>query len=122
MRAKDRLGRSGEDLAEAHLRAAGLTVLARNWRSTERSVPGELDIVARDGAALVFCEVKTRRGDGFGAPAEAISAAKLRRLRRLSRVWLAAHPHGGGPIRFDVVAVLAPPDGPARITHLAGIR
>ena len=68
MHPKDALGRYGEDLAAEHLRRQGLTVLARNWRCAR----GELDIVARDGSALVICEVKTRRGTGYGHPVEAV--------------------------------------------------
>jgi putative endonuclease len=53
MRVKDAVGRFGERLAADHLRAAGLTILATNWRCPA----GELDIIARDGATLVFVEV-----------------------------------------------------------------
>ena len=60
MRAKDAVGRYGEDVAARHLTEAGLVVLARNWRCRE----GEIDIVARDGDVLVVCEVKTRREHG----------------------------------------------------------
>ena len=62
MRAKDAWGRYGEDVASRYLAEAGLVVLERNWRCPA----GEIDIVARDGAALVVCEVKTRRDDAFG--------------------------------------------------------
>jgi putative endonuclease len=54
MRFKDALGRHGEDVAVAYLVDAGLTIIARNWRCAD----GELDIIAQDGAALVFCEKK----------------------------------------------------------------
>jgi putative endonuclease len=58
VRAKDALGRHGEEVAARHLAAAGLVILDRNWRCAA----GEIDIVAADGDALVICEVKTRRG------------------------------------------------------------
>jgi putative endonuclease len=116
---KDALGRLGEELAARHLTDAGLQVLARNWRCRE----GEIDLVARDGDVLVFCEVKTRAGTGYGAPAEAVHPDKARRLRRLACRWLLDNrPATGGlrfgEVRFDVVAVLRPPGGPARIEHL----
>ena len=57
--ARAALGRYGENLAARHLSDAGLRVLERNWRCRE----GEIDIVARDGRTLVFCEVKTRVED-----------------------------------------------------------
>jgi putative endonuclease len=108
------LGAYGERIAVRVLTDAGLTVLDRNWRCRE----GELDVVARDGDALVFCEVKTRTGTGFGHPVEAVTAEKRRRLRLLARSWLAAHDHHAPDLRFDVVGVHVPARGPARVTHL----
>jgi putative endonuclease len=96
------VGASGEDAAAAWYLAAGYTVLDRNWRVRE----GELDLVAVRGGELVFCEVKTRRGDRFGAPAEAVTAAKQRRLRQLALRWLDAHATvRARELRFDVAAV-----------------
>ena len=88
MAVKDVLGRFGEDTAAAHLERAGLSLVARNWRCRE----GEIDIVALDGELLVFCEVKTRSGLGFGSPAESVSLTKQRRLRVLAARWLGANP------------------------------
>ena len=108
------LGVHGERIATAYLTRAGLHVLDRNWRCRE----GELDIVAREGPALVFCEVKTRRGVGFGHPVEAVTPAKQRRLRILAQRWLAAHDEHAPDLRFDVVGVLVRPSAPALVTHL----
>ena len=108
------LGAHGERIAAAYLTDAGLRLLDRNWRCRD----GELDIVAREADALVFCEVKTRTGTGFGHPAEAVTAAKRRRLRLLAGAWLAAHDHHAHDLRFDVVGVHVPASGPARVTHL----
>jgi putative endonuclease len=108
------LGAYGERVAVRALTDAGLHVLGRNWRCRD----GELDVIARDGDALVFCEVKTRTGTGFGQPAEAVTAAKQRRLRRLAQAWLAAHDHHAPDLRFDVVGVQVPTSGPVRVTHL----
>jgi putative endonuclease len=108
------LGAYGERVAVRLLTDAGLQVLDRNWRCRS----GELDIVARDGSALVFCEVKTRTGSGFGHPVEAVTAVKRQRLRSLARAWLDAHDHHAPDLRFDVVGVLVPAVGPARVTHL----
>lgn len=103
MRVKDAVGRFGEDLAAAELQAAGLTVLDRNWRCSA----GELDLVASDGIAIVFVEVKTRSTVAYGDPAEAVSRAKAARIRRLAVLWLADHPqHRRSEVRFDVVAVV----------------
>lgn len=101
MRVSDALGQFGEQVAARHLESAGLVILDRNWRCAT----GELDIVARDAGCLVFCEVKTRSSGAFGSPAAAVGPAKAARIRRLAASWLAAHPQGGCPVRFDVVAV-----------------
>lgn len=123
--ARQAVGAYGERTAERHLVAHGLVVLARNWRCPE----GEVDLILRDGDELVFCEVKTRRGPAYGTPAEAVVAAKVRRLRRLAACWLSqsrphppADPPVTGPpvIRFDVVSVLPQPRGAARVEHLRG--
>src|SRR6478735_5264859 len=115
--AKDELGRRGEQLAAEHLEnEAGLTVLTRNWRCTE----GELDIVATDATAdtVIFCEVKTRSGVGFGTPFEAVTQGKRRKLRRLGLLWLSENRVKTYPVvRFDVVGVLCLPGEPPRVEH-----
>ena len=108
-----RLGDHGESIAADYLTDAGLRVLDRNWRCRE----GELDIVAGDEGALVFCEVKTRRGIGFGHPAESVTPAKQRRIRVLAQRWLASHDEHAPEIRFDVVGVLVRRDERAEVTH-----
>ncbi|MGH3561802.1 MAG: YraN family protein, partial [Mycobacterium sp.] len=81
------LGALGEQLAIDHLTGQGWQILARNWRCRY----GELDVIAADpaGRTVVFVEVKTRTGDGFGGLAYAVPAEKVRRLRRLAGAWLA---------------------------------
>ena len=116
MAAKDGIGRYGEQVATSHLEQAGYTVLDRNWRCAE----GEIDLVARDGDVLVFCEVKTRSGVAFGDPAEAVIPAKAERLRRLALRWMADRGVLGRDLRFDVVSVLRQPRGAAPARHLRG--
>lgn len=111
------LGRYGEDLAVARLEAAGWQVLDRNWRCRE----GELDIVAVENGVLVFLEVKTRSGRGYGAPVEAVDFRKARRIRVLAARWLAEHgPQGGRDLRFDVVSVLRERGHAPAVEHLRG--
>ncbi len=114
MRTTTELGQRGERIAARYLTDRGLRLLDRNWRCRE----GELDIVARDGDAIVFCEVKTRREVGFGHPVEAVTPAKQRRLRLLAHRWLTSHEEHAPDLRFDVVGVLVRPGGPAVVTHL----
>lgn len=115
-KATNAVGAYGERVACRLLTEAGMALLDRNWRCPA----GEIDIVARDGLTVVFCEVKTRRGYGFGAPAEAVTPVKVRRLRALAARWLAEHPQIRGPVRFDVVSVWPQRCGAAVVDHLRG--
>src|SRR5687767_9160732 len=92
------VGRRGEELAARHLLGLGLTVVDRNVRLPY----GEIDLVARDGADLVFVEVKTRIGDESTAPDELVSATKLQRLERLSEAYVERLGEGDAPWRIDV--------------------
>ena len=107
----------GEQLAARYLEDRGWQVLDRNWRCAH----GEVDLVARDGDCLVFCEVKTRRTDRFGAPVEAVSWSKAARLRRLAAAWLQEHHVRGGRVRIDVIGIVRPEAGPARLRHVVGV-
>jgi putative endonuclease len=98
---RNRLGKRGEDLACDELERRGYVILDRRYRRCR----GELDIVARDGATVVFVEVKTRDGRSFGAAAEAVTALKRRRIVQLAMAYLVEHRLSGSPCRFDVVAI-----------------
>jgi putative endonuclease len=100
--ARKALGAFGEDKAAAWYEAHGYRVVARNWRCRE----GELDIVARRGSTVVFCEVKTRASAASGIPAEAVTPAKQRKLRALAVLWLRASGVRAPELRFDVACVL----------------
>ncbi|MGX1907839.1 YraN family protein [Streptomyces phaeochromogenes] len=118
-KARNALGKYGEDLAARRLTESGMTVLQRNWRSGRA---GEIDIVARDGDALVVCEVKTRRTGTFEHPMAAVTPVKAQRLRGLAERWL--QEHGGAPpggVRIDVVGVLLPDRGAAVVEHVRGV-
>ncbi len=82
--------------------ANGYSVIDRNWRCRQ----GEIDLVARRGRVVVFCEVKTRRSLRFGLPVEAVVPDKVHRLRRLAAQWLSERGQSPEAIRFDVVSVL----------------
>lgn len=118
MRAKDALGRYGEDLAVAHLERQGLTILERNWRCEL----GELDVIAREGARLIVCEVKTRSSERYGSPFEAVGPRKVRRLRQLALRWLDEHQVHVPEIRFDVIGIVQPPAGPPVLQHIKGVQ
>lgn len=116
MAAKDVLGRRGEDLAVEYLTDHGLVVLSRNWRCRD----GELDLVLERDSVIVFCEVKTRSSDRFGAPVEAITRVKQRRLRVLAAKWLDERRPSRRDLRFDVASVMRTRDGRITLDVLEG--
>lgn len=96
------LGCTAEDAACAWLQARGLAVLARNVNYRF----GELDLVMRDGATLVFVEVRRRTASRFGDGAASVTRTKRRRIVLAARAWLARRRGAGDmPCRFDVVSV-----------------
>lgn len=110
------LGAAGEDLATAALVAAGWDVLARNWRSPDPLVRGELDIVAIDveDRALVFVEVKTRRSaSAYGGPLAAVTHAKQAKLHQLGVSFLRETNTRARTIRFDVIGIVVDEAGRA---------
>ena len=94
-------GKAGEDLAADELERRGYEILARRWR--HRS--GEIDIVARDGDALVFVEVKAREDRDFGDAAESVTMRKRQTIVRLARMYAAEARWIDRPCRFDVVTI-----------------
>jgi putative endonuclease len=115
------LGRRGEDAAAEHLIGLGYRIVDRNWRCRS----GEIDLIARcteDGrSAIVFCEVKTRTGLGYGGPLQSITYAKGRRLRQLAGQWLAETGEQADDVRIDAVGVLLLAGRTPEITHIRGI-
>ncbi|MFM1890949.1 MAG: endonuclease [Pseudomonadota bacterium] len=94
------LGEAAERRAAEHLARAGLDLVARNYRCRG----GEIDLVMRDGAALVFVEVRYRSRPGFGTAAESVDARKRRRLILAAEHYLQAN-RVRSPCRFDVVGI-----------------
>jgi putative endonuclease len=117
MRAKDVLGRSGEQAAADYLEAEGFRILERNWRCAD----GEIDIVAVDRHTFVVCEVKTRSGTRYGTPLESVSRLKHSRLRRLAVRWLTAHGVHFDRVRIDIVGVTRDASGGFTIEHVRGV-
>jgi putative endonuclease len=113
------IGALGEQLAVDHLTALGMRVLARNWRCRY----GELDVIATDasGRTLVFVEVKTRTGDKFGGLPEAVTVAKVKRIRRLAALWLAEQDNHWPALRIDVIGVRLGGSRSRELTHLKGV-
>jgi putative endonuclease len=104
------LGASGETAAAAWLETRGYKVIARNVRTRY----GEIDLVLRRGALVVFVEVKSRTSDRFGHPADAIVWRKRRRLVQLAEMCLQRLGLEHCAVRFDVIAVHLSTDGRVR--------
>jgi putative endonuclease len=113
-------GAAGERAAAEMLAALGYEIVERNFRTRY----GELDIVAIDGAVLVFCEVRTRVGQNAIVYAlESIGPAKRLQLRKMAREWFrlnATRTHPTRGLRFDAIAVAITPDG--RVRSLEHVR
>ncbi len=97
-----RPGRREERRAARWYRLRGYRILGTNvWAGGN-----ELDVIARRGRRLVFCEVKSKGGPGFGDPIEMVTLEKQRRLRRAAQAWLQAHPDARElTVSFDVIVV-----------------
>lgn len=116
---KDVLGRAGEDRAARYFEEHGFRILARNWRCAD----GELDLVVADPVAVVVVEVKTRRGDDFGHPFEAIDARKRARLWRLTVAWASANRDvvQGRRVRIDAIGLTGTDPRTALLEHLVDV-
>lgn len=111
-RQRQAIGRWGEDVAAHFLTAQGYTILTRNYRTPA----GELDIVAQDGGAIVFVEVKTRRTASFGPPQAAVTPAKAAHIIASAQHYLLDTEQIDGGWRIDVVAVYGSPRTTPEVT------
>ena len=114
-RAKDELGRKGEELAAARFKKGGWKILERNL-----SLPScEIDIVARDGGTLVFVEVKTRRGEGYADPYAEVPDSRRDRIRRAAGEYLRWRGlDRRTPCRYDIAMIVWPDGEEPRFEHL----
>ena len=112
------LGALGEQLAVDHLSSLGLRIVARNWRCRY----GELDVIAEDlDRTVVFVEVKTRAGDGYGGLAQAVTPQKVRRLRRRAALWRAEQEQHWPAVRIAVIGVRIGQRREPEVFHLQGV-
>ncbi len=95
------IGRQGEEYTCAYLQKQGINVLARNYHCRG----GEVDIIAREGDTVVFVEVKTRGGGGFGSGAEAVTPAKIKKIIHAAQNYIMNEVPREESFRFDVAEV-----------------
>jgi len=110
------LGGWGEDAAEKYLKKKGYIIVERNFRCKL----GEIDIIAMDGAELVFIEVKTRQNQNYGLPCEAINAAKIRHLKRTAVYYTTVYSDDHQDARLDVIEILTK-EGQTYLHHIENI-
>ena len=107
------MGSRGEDLAVIYLKREGYEILARNYRLRS----GEIDIIAKEGGEIVFCEVKTRKDAGCGDPTEAVDIAKIAKIQKMAAVYLYTQGYEEDTsCRIDVVGICG-----SEITHLKNV-
>jgi putative endonuclease len=95
------LGRRGEQAAVDFLKQSGYRIVRTNYRTRL----GQIDIIARDKQTVCFIEVKTRRTDRFGRPAEAIGCLKQRKISQVALIFLKQNKLMNYPARFDLVSI-----------------
>lgn len=105
-------GAWGESRAARHFRSLGFEIVDAGWRPPERELQGDIDLVARCGDLIVFCEVKARTSKRYGGAVAAVTESKQAQVRRLAESWLRAAGSPQVDVRFDVVAI----DG-VELTH-----
>lgn len=109
------LGKKGEGIAASYLVEQGYKILARNWFYDHK----EIDIIAQQGDEIVIVEVKTREGDYFEEPWEAVSMNKIRNLVTVADAWL-IQKGIDQETRFDVVSIIFSDDVHFELTHFPG--
>ncbi|MDX9715476.1 MAG: YraN family protein [Dissulfurispiraceae bacterium] len=108
------LGINGEEKAAEFLKSKGYTILHRNYKVKF----GEADIIAKHGEYLVFIEVKTRKGDLFGQPYEAVDTKKQQKLRSIALAFMKNAGYEM-PVRFDIISIVAS-EASEKISHMEG--
>lgn len=111
--AKQLLGQQGERIAEQYLQKKGYKLVERNYRCAV----GELDLIVLDRRVVVFVEVKTRSGHGYGSPLEAVEFRKQRKMIQVAQYFLSEKKLHQRDARFDVVGISWPGKEPV-VEHI----
>jgi len=107
------LGRKGEALAKAHLEAAGYEVMDENWVFGK----AEIDLIAYKDRVIIFTEVKTRTGNGFGEPEDFVDERKQKLLVQAADEYIYLMNHQGD-VRFDIISVLFDRNNNYKLNHI----
>lgn len=98
---RNQIGCFGEGMAAEYLSMAGYQIVEKNFRCKL----GEIDLIGRKENTLVFCEVKTRSGDMYGRPCEAVNNRKKDHIRKVALYYMNTHDCGNSDFRFDVMEI-----------------
>ena len=115
MTESEELGKKGEEIARNYLIEKGYRILAKNWYYDHK----EIDIIARQNDEIVIVEVKTREGDYFEEPWEAVSTRKIKNLVEAAEWWLIQE-QVDLETRFDVISIIFSRNGTFELTHFQG--
>jgi putative endonuclease len=107
------LGRKGEAIAKAHLEAAGYEIMDENWTFGK----AEVDLIAYKDRTIIFTEVKTRTGTGFGQPEDFVDNRKQKLLADAADEYIYLMNHQG-EVRFDIIAILFTPQNTYTLKHI----
>lgn len=113
-RNNQQFGKQGEMIAVNFLKNQGYSIVEKNFHQGY----SEIDIIAKEADTLVFVEVKTRAGDEFGTPEEAITPWKLRNLKRAAEFYILCNPVGESSVRIDAVCISMGVDGKVKSINL----
>jgi len=113
MATHNELGRRGEAIAKAHLEAAGYEILDENWTFAK----AEVDLIAYKDQTIIFTEVKTRTGTGFGQPEDFVDSRKQKLLAQAADEYIYIMNHQGDA-RFDIIAILFTPQNTYTLKHI----
>jgi putative endonuclease len=107
------LGRRGEGLAKTHLEQLGYEILDENWTHGR----AEIDLIAYKDSVIIFAEVKTRTGNGFGEPEDFVDARKQKLLADAADEYIYLMDHQG-EVRFDIIAILFNNETNYKLNHI----
>ena len=107
-------GQQGEQIAVDYLRQQGYRIQQQNYRCQR----GEIDIIAWHGVTLVFIEVKTKSHTAFGPPQAMVHRRKQQTMTRVAMTYVQQHRVRDTALRFDVVAIILPSNGPPEVLHV----
>ena len=107
------LGRKGELIAKQHLEQAGYEILDENWCHGK----AEIDLIAYKDKVIIFTEVKTRTGNGFGEPEDFVDDRKQRLLADAADEYIYLMNHQG-EVRFDIIAILFRNEENYKLNHI----